>query len=69
MSKEITILIYDFFLKNVFPFEFVFFKKIFLFLWLYHAAYGILVPPPGINPPALVHGVLTTGLTGKSLKL
>ena len=46
-----------------------------LFLWFLffgffcHAAYGMLVPRPGIEPmpPAMEAGVLTTGLPGKSL--
>ena len=48
----------------------------FLFLyfslfWLQHAAYGIVVPQPGIEPalPALEGGILTTGPSGNSCSL
>ena len=49
--------------------QFLSFFSSLLFFWLHHAACGILVPQPGIEPgtPALEAGVLTRGLSGRSL--
>ena len=38
----------------------------FIHLWLCHAACGILVPRPGMNPLQQKHQVLTTEMPGNS---